>query len=275
MTQEQYPPPPPPSSSPKERGFHVLRTNFFARIASRLDGLEQQTLHSGPRRSVRFGLIIALIFSATAGFLIAFVIEYPIPLSIALLTVIAPLIEEPVKAISMFIVAFYVWRAVPSRRYGAALGAASGLGFGVAESLVAYIIPFALAGKGEAVATRILVTPILHPLWSAFVGIGIFTLAAKRSKLVKVQFTFPLLFLGIAYLNHICWNSLSLGLGLAIQSSIALVAFLTAIILFPIFALILRDILGGHFNFRHFLESLPEQKARAPVPPPPPPPPPP
>jgi len=273
MTQEQYPPPPPPPSSPKERGFHGPKSNFFPRITSRLDGLEQQTLHSGPRRSVRFGLLIALIFSATAGFLIAFAIEYPIPPSIALITVIAPLIEEPVKAISMFIVAFYVWRAMPSRRYGAALGAASGLGFGVAESLVAYIIPFALAGNGEAVATRILITPLLHPLWSAFVGIGIFTLAAKRSKIMNAPLTFPLLFLGIAYLNHICWNSLSLGLGFAIQSSIALVAFLTAIIVFPIFALILRDILGGHFNFRNFLESLPEQKTRTPAPPPPPPPP--
>jgi len=270
MTEGQYPPPPPPPSSPT-RGFHGPKTNFFPTITSRLDGLEQQTLQFRLNRSIRFGLTFALLFSATAGFLIALAIELPlVPSGIALVTVIAPLVEEPVKAISMLIVVFFFWRAVPSRRYGAVLGAASGLGFGLAESLVSYIIPFALAGNAEAVGTRVLITPFMHPLWSAFVGIGVFTLAAKRSRFKKLSLTFSLQFLGIAYLNHICWNSLSLGLGYITQS-IFLSAFLTLIILFPIFALILRDILGGHFNFQNFLENFPEQKVMIPAPPPPPP----
>jgi RsiW-degrading membrane proteinase PrsW (M82 family) len=269
MTDEQYPPPPPPPSSPTV-GLHGPGTNFFPTITSRLDGLEQETLRLGLSKSVRFGLLFALVFSAIAGFLIAFAIEYPLPSGIALVTVIAPLVEEPVKAISILIVAFFFWRAVPSRRYGAALGAASGLGFGLAESLVSYIIPFALAGNAEAVATRILVTPFMHPLWSAFVGIGVFTLAAKRHGIIKLSLTFSLLFLGMAYLNHICWNSLSIGLAYATQS-IFLSAFLTGMILFPIFALILRDILGGHFNFQNFLANFPEQKVMALAPPPPPP----
>jgi RsiW-degrading membrane proteinase PrsW (M82 family) len=269
MTDGQYPPPPPPPSSPTV-GFHGPKTNFFPTITSRLDSLEQQTLGLRLSKSVRFGLIFALLFSGTAGFLIAFAIEYPLPSGIALVTMIAPLVEEPVKAISMVIVAFFFWRAVPSRRYGAALGAASGLGFGVAESLLGYIIPLGLAGNAEAVATRILITPFMHPLWSAFVGIGVFTLAAKRSGFMKLSLIFSLLFLGTAYLNHICWNSLSLGLGYAIPS-IFLVAFLTGIIVFPIFALILRDILGGHFNFQNFLTNFPEQKMIIPTPPPPPP----
>lgn len=272
MTEGQYPPPPPPPSSPTV-GFHGPKTNFFPTITSRLDGLEQQTLRFRLSKSIRFGLIFALIFSATAGFLIAVAIEIPaIPSGIALVTVIAPLVEEPVIAISMLIVAFFFWRTVPSRRYGAALGAASGLGFGVAESLVSYIIPYGLAGNAEAVGTRILVTPFMHPLWSAFVGIGVFTLAAKRSGFKNLSLIFSLQFLGIAYLNHICWNSLSLGLGYITQS-IFPSAFLTGIIVFPIFALVLRDILGGHFNFQNFLANFPEQKVMAPAPPPPPPPP--
>jgi protease PrsW len=268
MTEGQYPPPPP---SIPTAGFHGPKTNFFPAITSRLDGLEQQTVRFRLSKSVRFGLIFALIFSATAGLLIASAIEYFIPSGIAL-EALAPLVEELVKAISMLIVAFFLWRAVPSRRYGAAFGAASGLGFGVAESLVIYIIPSALAGNAEAVATRILITPFMHPLWSAFVGIGIFTLAAKRSGFMKLSLIFSLLFLGIAYLNHICWNSLAIGLGYAIPS-IFLVAFLTGIIVFPIFALILRDILGGHFNFQNFLESPSEEVPPFPAIPPPPPPP--
>ena len=87
---------------------------------------------------------------------------------------------------------------------------------------------------------------------------------------MKLSLFFSLQFLGIAYLNHICWNSLSLGLGYAIPS-IFLIAFLTGIIVFPIFALILRDILGGHFNFQNFLESSSEDMAPFPTIPPPPP----
>jgi RsiW-degrading membrane proteinase PrsW (M82 family) len=240
-------------------------------ITSRLDGLEQKTLRFGLSKSVRLGLIFALTFSAFVGFPIALAIEYSALASgIALVIVIAPLVEEPVKAISMLVVAFFFWRAVPSRRYGAALGAASGLGFGVAESLVSYIIPYILAGNVEAVATRILLTPFMHPLWSAFVGIGVFTLAARRSGVMNVSLIFSALFLGIAYFSHFCWNSLAIVWAYLIPS-IFLYAFLTGITVFPIFASILRDILGGHFNFQNFLASFPEQKVMIPAPPPPPP----
>jgi uncharacterized membrane protein YpjA len=44
-------------------------------------------------------------------------------------------------------------------------------------------------------------------------------------------------------------------------------------VIFPLFAIILRDFLGGHFNFQNFFESLQESPSPAEVfvPPPPPP----
>jgi RsiW-degrading membrane proteinase PrsW (M82 family) len=273
MVQEQYPPPPPPPS-PAEKGLHGPKTNFFPKTRSRLEDLERQTLQTRLRRNVRLGLLVGLVFSGSIGLLVSFLLELPLlPAGIVLDTILGPLIEEPVKALSILIVAFAVWRAVPTPRYGAALGAASGLGFGLVESAF-YVYGFAVAGSGEAVVTRILVTPLMHPLWSAFVGIGIYALMAKRSA-KNLSLTFPLLFFIPALVNHMLWNSISEGLSLTFQPSVLAPAILTAIIVFPVFALLLRDFLGGHFKFQNFLESTQGQTVTIPVPllPPPPPPP--
>jgi RsiW-degrading membrane proteinase PrsW (M82 family) len=177
-----------------------------------------------------------------------------------------------VKAIGMFAVVLLLWKVIPNRRYGAALGAASGLGFGIAESII-YIYGFILKNDLESVPFRILVTPFMHPLWSAFVGIGVFALIAKKSTPKGSSLTLPLMFLFLGMLNHIIWNSIATVLSSAGNLPMILV---NLIIIFPIFAIILRDFLGGHFNFQNFFETIPEPAQPYPtaMPPPPPPPPP-
>lgn len=149
-----------------------------------------------------------------------------------------------------------MWKTIPNRRYGAALGATSGLGFGVAESIL-YIVQLAAAGSAEGVFVRVVVTPLMHPLWSAFVGIGVFALFSGRSAQPDIKksspWLLPLLFVGLAMLTHCIWNTLSLGLSYAGLGYFATVPDI--IVIFPIFALILRDFLGGHFNFQNFFES--------------------
>jgi RsiW-degrading membrane proteinase PrsW (M82 family) len=185
------------------------------------------------------------------------------------------LTEEPLKALGMLIVLFLLWKTIPNRRYGAALGAAAGLGFGVAESIL-YIAQLAAAGSAEGVALRIIVTPLMHPLWSAFVGIGAFVLfSAKPTQLgVPTRRNWGLAFFlfALGFFNHLIWNSLVLGLsaaGMGVFSTLPGI-----LIIFPLFAIILRDILGGHFNFWNFFESM-EVSPSFPFAPPPPPPPPP
>jgi hypothetical protein len=66
------------------------------------------------------------------------------------------------------------------------------------------------------------------------------------------------------------WNGISFGFA----DSGYLPIILNVIVTFPVFALVLRDFLGGHFNFQNFFETIPEPTtAFPPMPPPPPPPP--
>jgi RsiW-degrading membrane proteinase PrsW (M82 family) len=173
----------------------------------------------------------------------------------------------------MFVAVYLAWKTVPTRRYGAVLGAAAGLGFGVLESIL-YIISILVSGESWGlVGIRIIVTPLMHPLWSAFVGIGVFALLANikppKSNAPKSPMWMPWLFLLLGMINHMVWDSFTL-------LPVGLIAIAINIILvFPIFAIILRDFLGGHFDFQNFLESLPEELTPFPTVPPPPPPPPP
>jgi len=226
----------------------------------------------GPGR----GLVMALFISAIFGFLIAFLVQLALMPLVgwgAMTIFFAPLTEEPSKALAMLIVAFFVWKLVPNRRYGAALGAAAGLGFGVVESIL-YLYNIAASDlPSELLLIRILITPLMHPLWSAFVGIGVFTLLTMWSasgEVSKVSSTLPLLFLLIGMANHIVWNTVAL-----VPSAGYWPIAVDAIIIFPVFAIILRDFLGGRFNFQRFFESPPEQSPYPITTPPPAPPPPP
>jgi RsiW-degrading membrane proteinase PrsW (M82 family) len=219
-------------------------------------------------------LWVSLIFAGSIGFVLAWLIETAIGPSVggdAILVFFAPLIEEILKALAMILVVYLMWRTVPNRRYGAVLGAAAGLGFGLVES-VKYIIDFVFSGSYIAIPIRIIVTPIMHPLWSAFVGVGVFALVASsrasRPNMPKSPVWLPWLFLLLGMTNHIVWNSIVDALG----SLGLLPIILDVIFVFPVFALMLRDFLGGHFNFQDFLHPIPEEAPSYPAAPPPPPP---
>jgi RsiW-degrading membrane proteinase PrsW (M82 family) len=220
---------------------------------------------------------VSLIFAGSIGFGLAWLIETAIAPSVgddAILVFFAPLLEEILKAMAMIFVAYLMWRTVPNRRFGAVLGAAAGLGFGLVES-VKYIIGFVISGSYIAIPIRIIVTPLMHPLWSAFVGVGVFALVASsrasRPDMPKSPVWLPWLFLLLGMTNHIVWNSIVDALG----SLGLLPIILDVIFVFPLFALMLRDFLGGHFNFQDFLQPIPEEAPSYPTGPPPPPPPPP
>jgi RsiW-degrading membrane proteinase PrsW (M82 family) len=190
--------------------------------------------------------------------------------------VFAPLTEEPSKALAMLIAAYVLWKVIPNRRYGASLGAAAGLGFGIAESIL-YIyqiavsnLPEIAAVRGEAIAIRVIVTPFMHPLWSAFVGIGVFALVSSRFRATdspRSAWWIPSLFLLMGIVNHLIWNGVSFGLSPFGYSPI----ILNLLVTFPIFAVVLRDFLGGHYNVQDFFEPLAEPSAAYPAVPPPPP----
>jgi RsiW-degrading membrane proteinase PrsW (M82 family) len=280
MTDSSYPPPPPPpTSAPQQRGLYGPETSWFLGIRRQLAILEQPPqFKSGQERSR--GLFVAFITSGVLGFLLAYFIELALSSATGLgwmLTVVGPIIEEPAKALGVLAVALFVWRAIPDRRHGAALGAAAGFGFGVAEDIL-YAYSILSSSSPELVVNRI-PTPFAHAIWSALVAIGVFALLAKKASYRRLSESFMLasLFLLIGIGNHILWNSFPIMLpALGFLWGLPYVeTLLNVLILMPFSALLLRDFLGGHFNFQNFFEA-PKQQTRYPtIPPPPPPPPPP
>jgi RsiW-degrading membrane proteinase PrsW (M82 family) len=228
---------PPESTAPTaEGGFHGPPTNWFLGIRARLAALEDP-FQLPSSNFLRNGLLVSLIFAASVGFLLSYLIELAILPSVGFIAIavfIGPLIEESAKALGMFVVAYLMWKSVPNRRYGAVLGAAAGLGFGVAENCV-YIYRYAVAGDGVAIVSRIIGTPLMHPLWSAFVGIGVFAQVANsrpsQHGSPKSPLWLPFLFLLVGLSNHIVWNSLAVGLGLLGLGYVPLV--LDILIIFP------------------------------------------
>ena len=280
MTKPDYPPPPPPSpESAKKKGFHGPETHFFKGIRRHLTTLEQN-LNPFLEKSLKNGLIVALILGASISIGLSLALELPLTSAgTVMYATIFPLFEEFAKGLSIFVVAFFLWKAIPSRRYGALLGASTGLGFAIVENIIFNVqtasTPNAPSGQiAETILARWVGLPFMHVLWSAFIGMGLFVLLARRkgSQGTPSWLAVPLLLFGL--IAHMCWNAVAIGLSLA-GLDIILIVVLDIIIVFVPFALILRDFLGGHFNFQDFLkpvsESMPDSFSASPPPPPPPP----
>jgi protease PrsW len=265
------PPPPPP---PRELGrFHLPTTNLFPQIRAKLAQLEQ-----APKFRSDLEVPMAFLIAFALGSILG--IAFPIAVNGAFSAAfgrtgdwatsvfIAPFLTEEIsKGLCMLLVSYAVVRSFPNRRYGAALGAATGLGFAIMENLV-----FAISGQtpGGFALLRLINTPFTHPLFSAFVGIGVFVLVARMKQgrdFVQALLGLPLLFVLVGMINHSLWNII------AVFAPSPTNWFLGIILLSPPFLFILRDFLGGHFNFQHFFETIPEPSSylRKQTPPPPPP----
>lgn len=267
-------PPPPPGMPASRTGLHGPETKFFRGLRARLSSLEQVPLPS-VQKNLRGGLLVSLILAAVVGFLLSYFVQLAlIPLgTVTIVAVFAPLTEEPFKAVGMLIVAFLMWKFVPNRRIGVAIGAAAGLGFAVAEDILYFSQFYTLNAGVEAYLLRILLLPFMHPVWSAFVGIGVFVLVAGKSKTGNISLGLPLLFLFLGIINHMVWNSIAVTSAMLPELGYWPIV-VDVFVIFPIFALVLRDLLGGHFNFQNFFQTLsdstPEVFTIAPPPPPPP-----
>lgn len=276
MTDSSYPPPPPPPpSAPELRRLHGPETRWFMSIRRLLAILEQPSQFKSSQERNR-GLLVAFFMGAMLSFLLAFGVETALEPATGLgwmLTVVAPIVEELTKVLGVLVVALFVWRTIPDRRHGAVLGATVGFGFGVAEDIW-YTYNILSSGSPELLVNRI-PTPFMHAIWSALVALGVFVLLSKktrRSLSESLMLVWLFLLLGIG--NHILWNSFPLLLPVLgfLWGVPYLQTLLNVSIVMPISALLLRDFLGGHFNFQNFFE-VPIQQAPYPTIPPPPPPP--
>jgi RsiW-degrading membrane proteinase PrsW (M82 family) len=277
VAQSDFPPPPPPPESAQQKGFHGPETHFLTGIRINLTILERN-VNPSLGKSPKMGLIVALVLGASISIGLSLVLELALAAAGTVgFATIFPLFEEFTKGLSIFIVATFVWKSIPSRRYGALLGASVGLGFAVVENII-FNVQTASANApagliAETVLARWIGLPFMHVLWSAFIGMGLFVLLNQRKsgQPTPSWLSAPILLFG--WFAHMCWNVIAIGLG---GIDIILLVVLNIIIVLVPFALIFRDLLGGHFNFQNFLTPVSEPipfSTESPLPPPPPPPP--
>ncbi|MEM3731149.1 MAG: hypothetical protein QW667_04420 [Candidatus Bathyarchaeia archaeon] len=113
-----------------------------------------------------------------------------------------------------------------------------------------------------------LMHPIWHIIFGAFLGIAVFALVAEASagrRFVNAMFGLPLLFFLIFIVMELVFE----GIGTLTSSG---PYWGIKFLILPLYVFILRDFLGGHFNFQNFFESVPETPPSEPEIPPPPPP---
>jgi len=120
LTQQNFPfpPPPPPSGENAKKGFHGPETRLLLSVRKKLTILEQGGLGI-PAAVLKKGAVIGLILGATLSLALSFVLQLATSLpttSWALLALIAPITEEIFKALSILIVAVFIWKKIPSRR---------------------------------------------------------------------------------------------------------------------------------------------------------------
>ncbi len=270
LAEPVYPPPPPLPESEVSGGFHLPRTNLTLPVRRRLEALEQSPRFRSSLEPNR-GFALGFVVSVPAGLLAYVIYLYGMKPYIGSSfgsIVLSDFIGESFKAFCMLFVAVFLWQVVPNRRYGAALGALVGLGFGLGYQGLSSAI--GQADAGQVVLSMVFLT-FMDVISATLIGLGLFVLIANREKFnsfVRALVGLPLLFYFLAVISWIVWNALAF----AASPNMALEWVLGIVIAIPLFAFILRDFLGGHFNFQDFLQPLAEPEEPIPEAPPPPPP---
>lgn len=151
------------------------------------------------------GVIFALIGSSIVMFPIELVASPQMADSIGA-TFVAPLVEEPGKALILLAIVFS--RHFDNTTDGFVYGAACGLGFGVTENFM-YFWSVGATGDMDAyvgtVVVRTLYSAMMHAAASSCVGAAL-GFAKFRGTFVKM--TVPLIGLGVAMGIHALWNGL-------------------------------------------------------------------
>ena len=268
LTEPPYPPPP-PANGEVTGGFHLPRTNLTLPVRRRLEVLEQPPLFRNNLEPNR-GFALSLAVSFPAGLLAYIIFQYGMKPSLGssfASVVLSDFIGETFKALCMLFVAIFLWLVVPNRRYGAALGALVGLGFGLGYQGLSCAI--GQPDAGQAIMIMVFLT-LMDVISATLTGLGLFALISNRQRLnsfFRALIGLPLLFYLLAVISWLVWNAFAF----AVSPNMAAEWILDIIIVIPLFAFIIRDFLGGHFNFQNFLQPLSEPDVLVPEPPPPPP----
>jgi RsiW-degrading membrane proteinase PrsW (M82 family) len=264
MEQGTIPPPPPPEPQ-QENGFrlrevHLPGTAFFKSFRRQIAAYEvPPCFREGfePLLAAVGAFILSALFTlfVSLGQVSVFVPVFSGAYRWIGSVFLAPPVEETIKGLSVVAVALVLPRAIPNRRYAVAIGVAAGLGYSLSEDITYFANPDI---QPQSMIIRLLTNPIGHPVFTAICAIGVFVFIARlRSGLgiFRAISGIPLLLWLLAVLNHAFWNAWQFAVVPFL--GYAGIALSILVIVLP-FLIILRDFLGGHFNFGHFFETIPE-----------------
>jgi RsiW-degrading membrane proteinase PrsW (M82 family) len=159
----------------------------------------------GASVSIFFSLIISLIGS---GLVSMFLGEGAA--DVAGTVIFAPVVEESMKALALFILFFWKKDEFDNVIDGIVYATMVGLGFTLVEDLMYHAQAFAAGGIGGSIGTFIVrgvLSPWGHPLYTSMVGIGLGL--ARQSSNTAVKFGAPAAGLMVAITLHAIWNGSS------------------------------------------------------------------
>jgi len=177
---------------------------------------------------------------------------------------IAPLTEEPTKALFLFLVA--TSKHFDNTTDGFVYGAAAGLGFAMTENFMYFSVVAAKGGVElwvQSVIVRTMFSAVMHAAATSVVGAAIGWARFRRTRVRIVAITAGL---GIAIFMHGIWNGFIVASGIYDQPSLSLVGFgilpLEVIAILAIFLICVdgeRRVIRRHLYAEAYKGVLPRQ----------------
>ena len=126
---------------------------------------------------------------------------------------VAPITEEAAKGLFIVLLLWFRRHELDGVLDGIVYAGMVGIGFAFTENIMYLTSTYigdggptsGLEGAVQLFIVRCIFSPFAHPLFTAFIGIGIGVAVGSRSKLV--QFAAPLLGYGMAVAMHAAWNA--------------------------------------------------------------------
>jgi len=166
-------------------------------------------------------IILSLIFQLTIGGVMA--IGLPgaeDKLTVFLAVIVAPLTEEPFKALALLLLVLFFKHEIDSAMDGIVYGAVIGFGFAAVENCFYFLQVAMVAPEGLAVVIfmRAFLLGLMHGIWTSLTGLGI--ALGRHQPNPALMLLYPFLGLSAAILLHMLHNALAvsgvLGIGLAV-----------------------------------------------------------
>ncbi len=216
-----------------------------------------------PRSLLAAGLLWGAFVATAAALLLQGLGGLVVPMDEYLsLTVAAPVVEEATKGLFLLFLLWWRRHELDGILDGIVYAGMIGVGFAFTENILYLASAYdgtpgvGPGGSGELAWTfvlRCLVSPFAHPLFTAFIGIGVGVAVASRTPLGRIGA--PVVGYVVAVLTHALWNAASTG-------AFGGFVLVYVVVMAPVFVLLIGFALFRRGNEKVMLEAALADAAR-------------